>query len=117
MRQLIVGAIVGGVLGVMAFTTYSFVFDPDTRRLGFGAFSANRRVRIEYETPVEPGASEPGLLKEIPPTILSTEISLATALLLLKSFFAQGLTGAVVGSAFGVAITVTARHPSIASKS
>lgn len=100
----------------MAFTTYSFVVDPDTQRLGFGAFSANRRVRIEYETPVEPGASEPGLLKEIPLTILSTEISLATALLLLKSFFEQGLTGAVIGSALGVAISVAVRPPSIASK-
>lgn len=100
----------------MAFTTYSFVFDPETRRLGFGAFSANRRVRIEYETPVEPGASKPGLLKEIPPTILSTEIGLATALLLLKSLIEQGMTGAVIGSALGVAITVTVRPPSIASK-
>lgn len=116
MRQLITGAIVGGVIGVMALTTCSFVLDPDTQRLGFGAFRANRQVRIEYETPVEPGASEPGLLKEIPPIILSAEISLAAVLLLLKNLITQGLTGAVIGCALGVAIIVTARHPSIASK-
>jgi len=111
LRQLIVGAIVGGVLGVMAFTACSSVMDPGAKGLAFGAFAAETQNKKDYEAskkePVYPGVDTPEQMRDLAALCLSAEIVFATHLLIAKNLLEHGLIGAVIGGTLGVAVLVT----------